>query len=93
MVYFRFCAAWDILLSAGNRVYQPVNPALNMELVFFFSWHPLFLYCYRIYQGEEGEYLLCQKAKITGHVNYNEHIFKGNNILQKSWLLPQTDHF
>lgn len=42
----------------------------------FFLGSLFSLYCYKIYQGEEGEYLQCQRAKITGHFNYSEHVFR-----------------
>lgn len=61
-----------LLFSAGNRVY---NKPVKMELGFLLG-SLLFLYCYKIYQGEEGEYLRCQKAKVTGHFNYSEHVFR-----------------
>lgn len=48
---------------------------MNMELHLFLG-NLLFLYCYKIYQREEGEYLQCQGAKITGHFNYSEYIFR-----------------
>lgn len=61
-----------LLFSAGNRVY---NKPVNLELGFLLG-SLLFLYCYKIYQGEEREYLQCQRAKVTGHFNYSEHVFR-----------------
>lgn len=58
-----------------QSLHQAANSALNMELGFFLG---SLCSCVVIksYQQKEGDYLQCQKAKISGHFNYNEHVFK-----------------